>query len=196
MLTRSTPFRVPRNMTKGQRAMTLAMIYPEPEKGGARERGSISETKTELMRAKISDARLSQARTVLRHSRELAQAVVAGITPLDLALAEVQAVNRIGTSPGSFANASGFVRVESVNASNEHAPALRAFELRRRSVQVLMICGDAEPHVAACGTGGLRAALGALQPRLDATDCSPAISTRVGTHLFAHLAPYRDRGSS
>jgi hypothetical protein len=53
--------------------MATAMIYPEPEHGGSRKKGSSSETKLEF-----SKARLSQARTVLRASRPLAEAVLKG----------------------------------------------------------------------------------------------------------------------
>jgi hypothetical protein len=55
--------------------MRLALLYPEPNLGGARKRGSGSETKTEMKRGGISDARLSQAPAVLAYSRELALAV-------------------------------------------------------------------------------------------------------------------------
>jgi hypothetical protein len=47
--------------------MRLALLYPEPKHGGARKKGSSSETKLE-----ISKARLSQARAVLAYSHELA----------------------------------------------------------------------------------------------------------------------------
>lgn len=58
-----------RNLTKGQQAMALACIYPEPQQG---KRSTSSATK------EVSGARLSLARTVLRHSRELALNVLAG----------------------------------------------------------------------------------------------------------------------
>jgi hypothetical protein len=52
--------------------MALAMIYPEPEK--LRRKGTgVSETE----RQGVSAARLSQARAVYRHSRTLAEAVLA-----------------------------------------------------------------------------------------------------------------------
>ncbi len=54
-----------RNMTKGQRAMAVAKIYPEPEK--LRRKGN-SPSKTEGLTAE----RLSLARTVLRYSGDLA----------------------------------------------------------------------------------------------------------------------------
>ena len=53
-----------RNLTKGQQAMALAMIYPEAEKahrGKRSEAGKLLETKG------FSAARLSQARSILRH---------------------------------------------------------------------------------------------------------------------------------
>ncbi|MGC1418433.1 MAG: hypothetical protein WA817_24325 [Candidatus Acidiferrum sp.] len=51
-----------RNLTKGQQAVVLAMVYPEGHKG---------KTVVDLMN-KFSRSRLSQARSVLRYSRQLA----------------------------------------------------------------------------------------------------------------------------
>jgi hypothetical protein len=49
------------------------MIYPEPEKGG-REKKSKNSTET----LGFSAMRLSQARTVLSHSRDVAMEILAG----------------------------------------------------------------------------------------------------------------------
>lgn len=56
-------------MTKGQRAMAVAMIYPEAENKGGRGKTSVKNTG-------VSDAYLKQARAVLRHSRSLAEGVL------------------------------------------------------------------------------------------------------------------------
>jgi hypothetical protein len=56
------------NLKKGQRAMAWAMLYPEATKLKRRS----SETKDQG----FSEARLSIARTVLQHSRALAEAVL------------------------------------------------------------------------------------------------------------------------
>jgi hypothetical protein len=65
-----------RHMSKGQQAMAVAMVYPEPEKT---THGKKSKTKLLLeTKTNFSDARLSQARTVLAHSTDLARAVLAG----------------------------------------------------------------------------------------------------------------------
>ena len=61
-----------RNILKGQQAIALALLYPEPEHGGARKKGSSSEAKLEG----FSKARLSQARAILAHSREPGQRAV------------------------------------------------------------------------------------------------------------------------
>jgi hypothetical protein len=63
-----------RHLTKGQQAMALAMIYPEGVKGGRGKKRNSSETEG------FSAARLSQARTVLRFSEEVADSVFAGVT--------------------------------------------------------------------------------------------------------------------
>jgi hypothetical protein len=70
-----------------ERAMAIAMLYPEPEKGG---RGKKRFAKLEG----FSHDRLSQARQVLRHSVELANAVRDHTITLDAALATVKAEQR------------------------------------------------------------------------------------------------------
>ena len=72
-----------RNLTKGQQAMVLAMIYPEPGKGGrGKKNPSIIEG--------IHGGRLSVARSVFKYSEELAQAVLKGTIPLEEAMRTVQ----------------------------------------------------------------------------------------------------------
>lgn len=61
-----------RHLTKGQRAMALAMIYPEPERGGRKDRGSIAREMG------LSGERLRIARIVLREAPELAKHVLRG----------------------------------------------------------------------------------------------------------------------
>ena len=58
-----------RNLTKAQQAMRLALLYPEPDKGGRGKNGKASETDG------FSQSRLKAARSVLAFSRELALAV-------------------------------------------------------------------------------------------------------------------------
>jgi ParB/RepB/Spo0J family partition protein len=72
-----------RDMKKGQKAMALAMLYPE------RRPGKKSETSSET--EKVSSTRLSNARAVLAHSIALAQDVIADRVPLDKALEQVKA---------------------------------------------------------------------------------------------------------
>jgi len=81
-----------RNMTKGQQAMALAMIYPET---GAHKGKKNPATKV-LETSSFSRQRLDQARQVLHHSRALAEQVLAGSMSLDEALLSVrQAQNKI-----------------------------------------------------------------------------------------------------
>lgn len=61
-----------RHMTKGQRAMAVAMIYPEAEAKGGRG-------KTSAKISEVSDRYIGMARTVLSFSRPLAQSVLAGM---------------------------------------------------------------------------------------------------------------------
>ena len=74
-----------RHLTKGQQAMAVAMIYPVPEKGGRGKKKTMDETST-----LFSPKRLQLARTVLAHSSDLAQAVLAGSKFLDAAYDEAR----------------------------------------------------------------------------------------------------------
>src|SRR6202162_2361606 len=77
-----------RHMSKGQQAMAVAMVYPEPEKT---THGKKSKTKLLLeTKTNFSGARLSQARTVLACSTDLALAVLAGTKALDAAYGEAK----------------------------------------------------------------------------------------------------------
>lgn len=66
-----------RHLSKGQRAMATAKIYPEPEKGGRGKNCSVAEG--------FSKNHLSKARTVLNHAPELADSVLTGSLSLDKA---------------------------------------------------------------------------------------------------------------
>jgi hypothetical protein len=83
-----------RNLTKGQQAMALALIYPEPKRG----RGKKDEARKVLETRAFSRQRLEQARSILRHSRALAEDVVAKRTSLDEALKTVESECRAGQS--------------------------------------------------------------------------------------------------
>ncbi len=71
-----------RNLTAGQRAMAVAMIHPEPEKGGRGKK--VTEA------VGFSTQRLSYARTVLKSSPESADAVLSGEMSLDAAYQQVR----------------------------------------------------------------------------------------------------------
>lgn len=73
-----------RDLSKGERAMGMALLYPEPEKGGRGNKVKALET------SGFSRQRLGQARQVLRFSPEMALAVRDGKMKLDEALAKVK----------------------------------------------------------------------------------------------------------
>lgn len=77
-----------RNLTKGQQAMAYAMIYPDAEKRGRGNKAKSAAT------AEFSGRRLRDARTVLRHSHKLAEAVIKGTISLDEALETVKEEER------------------------------------------------------------------------------------------------------
>ena len=73
-------------MTKGQRAMAVAMIYPEPE--DAHERGKKGGQGKQLINSTalgFDKALLSHARTVLKHAPDLARQVLQGSAKLTAA---------------------------------------------------------------------------------------------------------------
>lgn len=76
-----------RNISKGQKAMRIAWLWPQPGKGGRGNTGAVKEAKK---LGGFSDERLRQARAVLAFSQELALAVRDGRTKLDQALSEVK----------------------------------------------------------------------------------------------------------
>ena len=84
-----------RNLTKGQQAMRLALLYPDREAGG---RGRKSTATKVVETTGFSKSRLDQARAVLAHSRDLAIAVRDGVESLDKALEKVKAAREALTS--------------------------------------------------------------------------------------------------
>ena len=75
-----------RNLSKGQQAMALALIYPKPARG----RGNKDEARKGAETASFQYRRVQEARTVLDHSRALAEDVMANRTSLDAALKKVE----------------------------------------------------------------------------------------------------------
>ena len=74
-----------RNLTQGQRAMAVAMLRPEPEKGGRGKKGA-----TNGGFSGVAHQRVADARAVLNYSTELGQAVMRGEKPLQAALKETR----------------------------------------------------------------------------------------------------------
>jgi ABC-type transporter Mla subunit MlaD len=81
-----------RDLSKGQRAMGVALLFPDAEKGGRGKKGKALET------GGFSRQRLGEARAVLAYARDLALAVRDGTENLDAALATVMAERqKLGT---------------------------------------------------------------------------------------------------
>jgi hypothetical protein len=72
-----------RNLTKSQKAMACAMIYPDADDASERGAKGGRGNKAVSPQNSFSNARLSLARTVLSHSPDRARAVLAGIAQLD-----------------------------------------------------------------------------------------------------------------
>jgi hypothetical protein len=100
-----------RHMTKGQRAMATAFIYPEAMSKGGRGKTTVKITG-------VSDAYVKHARAVLTHSRTLAEAVLAGTRPLADANPEMQiATGRFNNESKRFRD----LRAERPDLADAHA---------------------------------------------------------------------------
>jgi len=83
-----------RDLTKGERAMSLALLYPaETGTGGRGKKGSQSKRAAET--AGVSHRRIQEARQVLKHAPDLALAVRDGTVRLDDTLARVQEEKKV-----------------------------------------------------------------------------------------------------
>jgi hypothetical protein len=80
-----------RHLNAGQRAIAYAFAYPNPT-----HRGGRGKTSTEPV--EVSKTRLRDARRILRHSYDTAEAVFAGAIPFDKALADVIASEQAAQS--------------------------------------------------------------------------------------------------
>jgi hypothetical protein len=69
-----------RHLTAGQCALIIALVYPDPEQCGRGRPSQLSKLEG------YSASRLSEARKIVRHSRDLALEVIAGLTPFAQAL--------------------------------------------------------------------------------------------------------------
>jgi ParB-like chromosome segregation protein Spo0J len=83
-----------RNLTKGQQAMALAMIYPQPKRGRGRKDDAHKGAET----ASFSYRRVQEARVVLHHSLALAEDVIAARTSLDAALKTVEEAREVSAN--------------------------------------------------------------------------------------------------
>ena len=83
-----------RNLSKGQQAMALAMLYPEPERG----RGKKDNARKGAETSSFSYRRVEQARAILRHSRGAAEDVLAGRKHFDVALRETEVARQQSAS--------------------------------------------------------------------------------------------------
>ncbi|MGF6920171.1 hypothetical protein [Paraburkholderia sp. 40] len=81
-----------RDLTKGQKAMLIAVRFPEPNKGGRGKKQNSFDAK------QFSVARISLARAVLAYCPEMVQPIIDGKMSLDDAYNEAQQRKRAGES--------------------------------------------------------------------------------------------------
>ena len=123
-----------RDLTKGERAAGLALLYP----GGQGKRDDQGTTSAET--AEVSYRRLAQARQVLRHSRELAEAVRDGHETLDDALARIKqererlqsAEEQLARLRSEAADLAARVQEDGMKLSEAYA----AFEQRKKDEEI------------------------------------------------------------
>ena len=75
-------------MSKGQRAMAVALIYPDTEQGKK------SDDETSSVTEEVAPSRLSYARTIIKYAPDLAANVLAGSASLDEAYKTAREVKR------------------------------------------------------------------------------------------------------
>ena len=96
-----------RNLTAGQRAMAVAMLQPEAEQAHRGKKVSRNGTLSD-----VPSNRVAEARGVLSHSSELAEAVMRGEKPLQAALAEARHSQGSARHPADSANRTNWNRCE------------------------------------------------------------------------------------
>lgn len=131
-----------RNMKKGQQAIALAMIYPEPEKGG---RGKNADARKAAESAGFSGRLLTQARSILRHFHALAKEVLADITPFDAALKTVEAARQASSSVDAQMNRlrSGAPDIAAMVDDERLTLQAGMAELEQRQRQIIRCIDDA-----------------------------------------------------
>lgn len=161
-----------RNITKGQMAMGVALLYPEPEKGG---RGKKSETVKKLNSSGTASegsarVRLSQARTILHHSMPYAIAVRDGKLRFDEALKRVFAEQ---TAVDTVADKLTKLKAEAPDLADLVAEermkvdeAIAAMDERRRQIDGLIEAG----RTAASELMGLAADVSAVKQAMEFSD--------------------------
>ena len=82
-----------RQLTDGQCAVIVALAYPNPAKGGRSKSTNVSKLEW------FSAPRLSEARKIVKRSRDLARAVVEGACTFQRALFEATATRVVHTDP-------------------------------------------------------------------------------------------------
>jgi hypothetical protein len=78
-----------RHLSKGQRAMLIAMLYPDPGERGRGKKSLLSKD-FNVTQLEFSGSRLSQARTVLRYAPDLLDSVRIGAMTLNKAYEEAR----------------------------------------------------------------------------------------------------------
>ena len=139
-----------RHMTRAQRAMAVAVIYPDPEKRG---RGNIKSLKIK----ELNDGYLSQSRTILSHLPDEAKQVLSGALSLTKAYELAQQKKKAGESDESRFSSiqnrlpetaelikEGQISLEAGEAEikkldDERVAAINGFNLQLKDIKTLML---------------------------------------------------------
>lgn len=176
-----------RHMTKGQRAMAVAMIYPEPTK--LKRKGSSIKNIDHF-----SPQLLSHARTVLRHTPEVSRQVLAGNKPLSEAYSQAIALSQETESEAAqierlrqnapdlaeLVDAGKLKAAEAVAACNQREAKARAEEESRRETLIRM---SVEAFACVSGYANEKSVANIVE-RLADDDFKRAFLTRVRLHNY------------
>ncbi|CAN7517521.1 hypothetical protein LJR235_003558 [Pararhizobium sp. LjRoot235] len=176
--------------------MARAMLYPEPEKGG-RDRKQIKAVRNALETKAFSEALLSQARTVLDHSKPLADAVLAGLKPLDVvyqeALITSENSNRRHLTPSQRAMAVAFAHPEPVKYKRGGSP-LAAKDLSATTLSQARTVNRENRQLAMevmAGTKSVEAAYSEIRTKAKVQEQSALISVYRSWDSFPRSCPLR-----
>jgi hypothetical protein len=132
-----------RHLTAGQCAVIVALAYPEPEKGGRGKSTNVSKLE------RFSASRLSEARTIVKYSRDLAKEVIDGLCTFQQALWEATATSITHADPQPHGTPTIVHHLNPTKLSNEMRAAMHRGEIDNERRRELLAAHFAKQRAAA-----------------------------------------------